>query len=73
MGWAQVLVALSSAGLLVLALCTAKVFRAVQGLGRELERTRRRLNEEQSALQGELHRLREARGSHTPADGVRSS
>ncbi|MBA9006030.1 MULTISPECIES: hypothetical protein [Thermomonospora] len=73
MGWAQVFVAVASAGLLVLALCAAKVFRAVQGLGRELERTRRRLDAEHSTLRGELRRLRETGESDTSADGVRSS
>ncbi|HEX2316425.1 MAG TPA: hypothetical protein VHJ17_21970 [Thermomonospora sp.] len=72
-GWAQVFVGVAFAGLLVLAACSFRVFLAVRGLGRELERTRRRLEPKQSALSDELRRLRDAQESGTVQDGVRSS
>lgn len=49
-------VALAFAGLAVLGVCTVKVFAAVRGLGRELTRTRERLETEQQGLQRELGR-----------------
>lgn len=69
-GWAQVFVGVAFAGLAVLAFCTAKVVRAVHGLGRELERARRRLEPKQSALQSELRPTQDTEDSQ---DGVRSS
>ena len=48
---------LTFAGLVVLALCAVKVFFAVNELGRELDRTRRRLEPGQSALRRELRTL----------------
>jgi hypothetical protein len=50
-------VGLTFIGLVVLAACAVKVFVAVNGLGRELERARRRLETEQSALRRELKTL----------------
>ncbi|ACY97884.1 hypothetical protein Tcur_2318 [Thermomonospora curvata DSM 43183] len=72
-GWAQVFVAMVFAGLAVLAVCTVKVVRAVQILGRELDRARRRLEPERSALKGELRRLRRTREPDHVDDGVRST
>lgn len=66
-------VSLGSAGLAVLAFCAFKVWLGVRRFGRELERTRRRLEPEQAALRGELSRLEDARASQPPEDGVRSS
>ncbi|WP_245974661.1 hypothetical protein [Thermomonospora umbrina] len=73
MGWAQVFVGMAFAGLLVLAACSFRVYLAVRGLGRELERTRRRLAPKQSALRDELRRLGDPQESDTAPDGVRSS
>jgi hypothetical protein len=70
MGWAQAFVGIVFAGLVVMAVCTAKVFHAVQGLGRELERTRRRLEPKESALQSELRTLQDTERAE---DGVRST
>jgi hypothetical protein len=50
-------VGLTSIGLVVLAACAVKVFLAVRGLGRELDRTWRRLAPERRALRDELHTL----------------
>jgi membrane protein implicated in regulation of membrane protease activity len=58
--WVVVSVGVAFAGLVVLAVCAFKVFLAVRGLARELERTRRRLEPRQKALQGELQTLRRA-------------
>jgi hypothetical protein len=50
-------VGLASAGLAVLGACAIKVFLAVRALGRELDRTRARLEPERAALRGEVRRL----------------
>jgi hypothetical protein len=50
-------VGLTFIGLVVLAVCAAKVFVAVRALGRELEQARRRLETEQSSLRHELETL----------------
>ncbi|WP_433461429.1 hypothetical protein [Spirillospora sp. CA-128828] len=73
MAWVSVAVSLGFAGLAVLAWCAFKVWLGVRRFGRELERTRRRLEPEQSALRDELSRLDEARASQPPGEGVRSS
>jgi hypothetical protein len=61
------------AGLVVLSACAYAVFVAVQRLGHELDRTRRRLEPKRAALQNELQTLQTTRDSHNPPDGVRSS
>ncbi|MCQ0011429.1 hypothetical protein [Actinomadura madurae] len=66
-------VSLGFAGMAVLAWCAFKVWLGVRRFGRELERTRRRLEPKQSALRDELSRLDEARSSQPPGEGVRSS
>jgi hypothetical protein len=66
-------VGVSFAGLAVLAVCAFRVFLAVRGLARELERTKRLLEPRRLALQNELQALRHARESLTARDGVRSS
>ncbi|TDD66311.1 hypothetical protein E1293_39370 [Actinomadura darangshiensis] len=71
--WMSVAVALGSLGLAVLAWCAFKVWLGVRRFGRELERTRRRLEPKQSALRDELSRLDEAQSSQRPGEGVRSS
>lgn len=53
----MVFLGLAFAGLVVLGACSVKVFVAVRGLGRELERTKRSLEPKQAALQNELSRL----------------
>ncbi|WP_433471888.1 hypothetical protein ACQPZP_23515 [Spirillospora sp. CA-142024] len=63
MAWVSVAVSLGFAGLAVLAWCAFKVWLGVRRFGRELERTRRRLEPEHSALRDELARLDEARTS----------
>jgi hypothetical protein len=68
-----VAVALGFVGLAVLAVCSFRVFLAVRRLGRELERTRRRLEPQHSALRDELEALRESRAAQDSDDGVRSS
>ncbi|MEO3824467.1 hypothetical protein [Actinomadura sp. B10D3] len=73
MAWVSVSVSLGFAGLAVLAWCAFKVWLGVRRFGRELERTRRRLEPKQSALRDELSRLDEARSSQPPGEGVRSS
>ncbi|WP_067473080.1 hypothetical protein [Actinomadura hibisca] len=65
-------VAMSFAGLLVLAFCGFKVHLGVRRLARELDRTRRRLEPEQTALRSELHDLQEAHAARDSGDGVRS-
>jgi hypothetical protein len=71
--WVVAWVGVVSAGLAVLAVCAVKVFAAVHCLGRELDRTRRRLQPEYQTLQGELRTLQEGRTPQTTQDGVRSS
>ncbi|MCP9947819.1 hypothetical protein LUW76_03600 [Actinomadura madurae] len=73
MSWVSVSVSLGFAGMAVLAWCAFKVWLGVRRFGRELERTRRRLEPKQSALRDELSRLDEARSSQPPGEGVRSS
>jgi hypothetical protein len=63
---------LAFAGLVVLAACTVKVFVAVRGLGRELDRIRRRLDPQRAILQGELRTLQQTREPNRIQDGVRS-
>jgi hypothetical protein len=55
--WVLASVGVAFAGLLVLAFCGFRVFVAVARLGRELERTRRRLAPKQAALADELRAL----------------
>jgi hypothetical protein len=55
--WLDAWVGLAFAGLAVLAACAVKVFFAVRGLGRELDRTWRRLAPERRALRDELRTL----------------
>jgi hypothetical protein len=50
-------VALAFAGLVVLGVCAVKVSFAVRALGRELQRTRERLEPKRSALLREAERL----------------
>lgn len=71
--WLAVSVSLGSVGLAVLACCAFKVWLGVRRFGRELERTRRRLEPKHSALRDELSIMEEARASQPPEDGVRSS
>ncbi|MEV3924626.1 hypothetical protein [Actinomadura coerulea] len=73
MAWVSVSVSLGFAGLAVLAWCAFKVWLGVRRFGRELERTRRRLEPERSALLDELSRLEDDRSPQPPGDGVRSS
>lgn len=54
-------IGLAFAGLVVLAVCTARVFLAVRGLGRELRRTGERLERKRSALLDAAERLEQAR------------
>jgi hypothetical protein len=54
-------IGLAFAGLLVIAACAVKVFAAVRGLGRELRRTRERLEPKRSALSAAAQRLERAR------------
>jgi hypothetical protein len=70
--WVSVSVSLGFAGLAVLAWCAVKVWLGVRRFGRELERTRRRLEPKRSALRDELSRLEDARSPQPPGDGVRS-
>ncbi|MFC9974457.1 hypothetical protein ACFVH6_26490 [Spirillospora sp. NPDC127200] len=69
---AWITVALSFAGLAVLAFCAFKVYLGVRRLARELDRTRRRLEPQHSALRDELHDLQEAHAARGSGDGVRS-
>ncbi|GAA0369372.1 hypothetical protein [Actinoallomurus spadix] len=57
MSWMMVYVGLAFAGLVVLSVCAVKVGLAVRGLGRELRRTRARLQPEQEAFARALRRL----------------
>ncbi|MFP3967308.1 hypothetical protein SMC26_33760 [Actinomadura fulvescens] len=66
-------VVLGFVGLAVLAYCGFKVYLGVRRLGRELDRTRRRLEPKHSALQDELRILKDARETQDPEDGVRST
>jgi hypothetical protein len=52
--WVLASVGIAFAGMLVLAYGTFRVFVAVQGLGRELERARRRLEPKQAVLADEV-------------------
>jgi hypothetical protein len=54
-------IGLAVAGLVVLAACSVKVFFAVRRLGRQIERTKRRLEPKHAALREELRGLRRAR------------
>jgi hypothetical protein len=71
--WVVVSVGVAFAGLVVLAVCAARVFLAVRGLARELERTKRRLEPRQKTLRSELRTLRRETEPDTHPDGVRSS
>ncbi|WP_433232747.1 hypothetical protein [Actinomadura formosensis] len=71
--WVAVSVSLGFAGLAVLAWCAFRVWLGVRRFGRELERTRRRLEPKQSALRDELSRLDDARSPRPPGEGVRSA
>lgn len=71
--WVPVSVVLGFVGLAVLGYCSFRVYLAVRGLGRELERTRARLAPKQSALRDELRDLEDARTPYGSGDGVRSS
>ncbi len=73
LGWSGLAVALGSAGLAVLAYCAFKVWLAVRRLGRELDRTRRRLAPKQGALRDELRTLHDTRSPQDVDEGVRSS
>jgi HAMP domain-containing protein len=73
MMWVAVSVSLGFAGVAVLAWCAFKVWLGVRRLGRELERTKRRLEPKRSALSDELSRLQDSRSSQTPDEGVRSA
>lgn len=61
MPWVTLWVGLAFAGVVVLGLCAIKVFVAVRGLGRELERTRTRLVAEQAKIARELEGLDRSR------------
>jgi hypothetical protein len=61
MPWVMSFVALAFAGLVVLAVCAARVFLAVRDLGRELRRTGRRLEPKRSSLKTAARRLDRAR------------
>jgi hypothetical protein len=54
-------VGLTFAGLVVIAVCAVQVFAAVRGLGRELRRTRERLEPKRSALREAARRLEPTR------------
>lgn len=55
--WLFAWVALTTAGLVVLTGCAVKVFLGVRALGREVDRTWRRLAPERRALRDELRTL----------------
>ena len=57
MSWMMLYVALAFAGVVVLGGCAIKVSLAVRGLGRELRRTRERLEPEHAKLAREMRRL----------------
>ncbi|MFC5187832.1 hypothetical protein [Actinomadura harenae] len=71
--WTGLAVGLAFAGLAVLAWCSFRVWLGVRRLARELERTRRRLEPEHSALRAEVRDLRDARTPVDSGEGVRSS
>ncbi|TDC60506.1 hypothetical protein E1200_30315 [Actinomadura sp. GC306] len=73
MAWVAVSVSLGFAGLAVLAWCAFKVWLSVRRFGRELERTRRRLERGHSALLDEVSRMEKTRAPQPPEDGVRST
>ncbi|TDC78303.1 hypothetical protein [Actinomadura sp. 7K507] len=73
MAWVAVSVSLGLVGLAVLAWCAFKVWLGVRRFGRELERTRRRLEPKHSSLRDEVSRMEETRVPQAPEDGVRSS
>ncbi|TDE20392.1 hypothetical protein [Actinomadura sp. 6K520] len=73
MAWVAVSVSLGFVGLAVLAWCAFKVWLGVRRFGRELERTRRRLEREHSALRDEVSRMEKTRAPQPPEDGVRST
>jgi hypothetical protein len=50
-------IGLTFAGLVVIGACAGKVFVAVRDLGRELQRTKERLEPKRSALQAAARRL----------------
>ena len=54
-------VGLAFAGLVVIGVCAVQVFVAVRGLGRELQRTKRRLAPKRTALLTAADRLERAR------------
>lgn len=56
--WLLGFVGVASTGLVVLTWAALRLARAVDGLGRELERTRSRLEPEQTALAAELRTFR---------------
>lgn len=55
--WLFAWVGLTCAGLVVLTVCAVKVFLGVRALGREVDRTWRRLAPERRALRDELRTL----------------
>jgi hypothetical protein len=59
--WVMLFIGLAFAGLAVLGVCAVKVFLAVRELGRELQRTRERLEPKRSALLRAAERLDRAR------------
>jgi hypothetical protein len=61
MPWVMLFVGLAFAGLVVIAACAIQVHLAVRGLGRELQRTGRRLGPKRSALDMAVRRLERAR------------
>jgi hypothetical protein len=61
MPWVMLFIGLTFAGLAVIAACAVKVFLAVRGLGRELKRTRGRLEPKRSALADAARRLERTR------------
>ncbi|MEV5572034.1 hypothetical protein AB0L06_18480 [Spirillospora sp. NPDC052269] len=73
MTWTAIAVTLGFAGLAVLAWCSFRVWLGVRRLARELERTRRRLEPKQSALNAEVGDLRDSRAPAGSGEGVRSS
>lgn len=54
--WVMLWVGLGTAGIVVLGACGFKVLLALRALGRELERTRNRLEPKQEALRRERER-----------------
>ncbi|MQA96615.1 MAG: hypothetical protein GEV11_18930 [Streptosporangiales bacterium] len=70
--WVFLSVALAVAGLLVLTVCALRVHAAARGLAVELERTRRRLQPQHSALTSELRHLERRRMWREAPRSVRS-